>query len=386
MIFMKLFSYRSFMDMIGLALRKYPKSQPADILKLCYQYAFGASHFCGGEKEARSVLQTECTGLHASDDAPLLEWWGGGDGSDGCARLHLAPALDCGIPMDVLARAFTEDAARTVPDEAWFAQALQALHHMASHNPLPFPCTFTGEELSAFLAEYESKGCPALHHSRAYAEAYHPHYRVFAGPLCRLLPLITAACRRLSLLGDRERLCIAIDGCAASGKTTAAGQLARIFQAEVVHMDDFFLPSRLRTPERFAAPGGNVHYERFAEEVAPHTARREAFSYRVFDCSVMDYRSYVTIGASPVLIVEGSYALHPLCQASYSLTAFLDIEPSEQIRRIRERSGEILLERFRSEWIPMEHAYADAWNIRQQADFYISPSTACTQASTAVSS
>lgn len=48
---------------------------------------------------------------------------------------------------------------------------------------------------------------------------------------------------------------IAMDGRAAAGKTTLAEELAVTLGGAVVHMDDFFLPGELRTPERLAAPG-----------------------------------------------------------------------------------------------------------------------------------
>ena len=70
---------------------------------------------------------------------------------------------------------------------------------------------------------------------------------------------------------------IAVDGRAAAGKTTFAEELAVTLGGAVVHMDDFFLPGELRTPERLAAPGGNVHAERFAEEVLPFLRRGAAF-------------------------------------------------------------------------------------------------------------
>ena len=66
---------------------------------------------------------------------------------------------------------------------------------------------------------------------------------------------------------------IAMDGRAAAGKTTLAEELAVTLGGAVVHMDDFFLPGELRTPERLAAPGGNVHAERFVEEVLPYLRR-----------------------------------------------------------------------------------------------------------------
>ena len=75
-------------------------------------------------------------------------------------------------------------------------------------------------------------------------------------------------CSRIEqLLFQNARLILAIDGCSASGKTTLAQRLAERFSGDVVHMDDFFLPLSLRTPERLAEPGGNVHYERFLEQI-----------------------------------------------------------------------------------------------------------------------
>ena len=59
---------------------------------------------------------------------------------------------------------------------------------------------------------------------------------------------------------------IAIDGRAASGKSTLAEQLSTLLEADVIHMDDFFLQPYQRTPERLAEIGGNVDYERFAKE------------------------------------------------------------------------------------------------------------------------
>lgn len=73
---------------------------------------------------------------------------------------------------------------------------------------------------------------------------------------------------------------IAMDGRAAAGKTTLAEELAVTLGGAVVHMDDFFLPGELRTPERLAAPGGNVHAERFVEEVCLICGGGEAFRYR----------------------------------------------------------------------------------------------------------
>ena len=49
-------------------------------------------------------------------------------------------------------------------------------------------------------------------------------------------------------------------------------------------MDDFFLPFELRTAERLKEPGGNVHYERFIDEVVSKLSAGEPFEYGVFRC------------------------------------------------------------------------------------------------------
>ncbi len=168
-----------------------------------------------------------------------------------------------------------------------------------------------------------------------------------------------------------ERVILAVDGMAAAGKTTAAGVLSRRWDAPVVHMDDFFLPPALRTEARLAEPGGNVHYERFQAEVLKPLTAGTAFSYRRFCCAVMDYDGTVTLPASPVVIVEGAYALHPRFGDYAEVTAFFAVSPALQERRILRRGGSEAWEVFRTCWVPMEHAYHAAFGIRERAQIVI---------------
>lgn len=80
-----------------------------------------------------------------------------------------------------------------------------------------------------------------------------------------LTPLLEALEQRRR---EGKRTLLALEGNAAGGKTTAAGLLAELYGAPVIHMDSFFLPPALRTPQRYAQPGGNIHYERFLPEAA----------------------------------------------------------------------------------------------------------------------
>lgn len=162
---------------------------------------------------------------------------------------------------------------------------------------------------------------------------------------------------------------IVIDGMCGSGKTTLAQELARELDAPVIHMDDFFLPYDLRTQERLAQPGGNVDYERFAQEVLPFVGVEDGFSYRRFSCSDGSF-SAAHCPAGKVRIVEGTYSLHPsflpVWQKLNALRVFLSVDPDEQLRRIGLRNPD-LLEAFRTRWIPMENAYFSAFSVAEGA-------------------
>lgn len=180
------------------------------------------------------------------------------------------------------------------------------------------------------------------------------------------------AARAARAAGDGTRpTVIAIDGRCASGKTTAAELLRGVLGASVVHVDDFFLPPDLRSPERYAAPGENFHHERFRTEVLPQLRRADGFSYRRFDCHVMDYNGSVEVPAAPFVIVEGSYSHHP-CLGDYAdLKVFFTVDSGEQIRRITERGGAEAAARFRERWIPLEERYFSHFGIAERADFVI---------------
>ena len=177
--------------------------------------------------------------------------------------------------------------------------------------------------------------------------------------------------RILELLDSRERVIVSFDGRSAAGKSTAAELLAAELDGEVIHMDDFFLPPDLRTDERLAQAGGNVHYERFAAEVLAGLESGEPFDFRVFDCSVMDYGSSLTAGLKPLTIIEGAYSMHPCFGHYFDLAVFFDIDPEEQKRRILNRNGAEKLNAFTQRWIPMEERYIAAFGIMNRCSMVI---------------
>ncbi|MBQ4581493.1 MAG: hypothetical protein IJA83_12615 [Clostridia bacterium] len=330
-------------------LRLHPSTQPRDVIKMCYQAARGAEHLLSDLTRARTYFDQEYAATPADVSLPLFEPL-----SENVARVNIAPWKAAGFPAEWLFRMFVYTA--TVPQDGadllgeYIAKADALVGSMPGWQDA--------------LAAWTKQGRPAVHHSEEYRAAEHPAYRIVNARFQCLLPV-------LKRLLEHPAQVIAMDGRAASGKTTRAALLSAVLAAPVIHMDDFFLPPALRTPERLAQPGGNVDYERFAQEVVPHLLSGEGFSYRVFDCSVMDIDGLREIPAAPVRIVEGSYAHHPALGNYADLRIFTTVDEVEQQSRILRRNGERMLEMFRTRWIPMEEKYFSHFSIREKAELVL---------------
>lgn len=173
------------------------------------------------------------------------------------------------------------------------------------------------------------------------------------------------------LLLAKPNAVIAIDGCCASGKTTLTEKIANEFRMQIIHMDDFFLPFEMRTPERLNEAGGNVHYERFKEEVGGGIMSKSPFEYRVFSCKTGCYDGTVSIDPQKPIIVEGAYCLHPEIPDIYDLKIFMTVDYQTQLDRILERNGSEALEAFKTKWIPFENRYFAEFGIKEKCDIII---------------
>lgn len=167
------------------------------------------------------------------------------------------------------------------------------------------------------------------------------------------------------MLKQKSRVIIAIDGNAGAGKTTLANNLEKLFDAQVIHMDNFFLPLELRTEERYQEIGGNIHYERFVTEVTEKINLNQDVEYRIFDCKTCSYVSTKKIYNQGVIIVEGVYSMHPKLDMNYDLKLFMAVDENEQKNRIVNRNGDKMYENFKNIWIPLENKYFDFYNIKE---------------------
>ena len=336
--------------------RQYPALEPADLLKGLHQSVFGCGHFVTDRTAGLALLrrELEAPGLRA-DVEPL-------DGP--YCRVHLGYLKETGLAPETLFRLFALSAEEPSGVTLVLEEKLAALLSLAEAGKLPFPL----EETTAAAETWRKAGFPACHHSEGFRAAYHPAYRVIGREFVWLLPLLAAIDQKRV---ERDRVTVAIEGGSASGKTTLAALLAKIYDCNVFHMDDFFLRPEQRTAERLAEPGGNVDRERFYEEVLRPLTEGQEVQYCRYDCQTQTLLSPVAIAPKALNIVEGAYSMHPALADSYDLSVFLRISPALQRSRIQKRNTPDFAERFFDLWIPLEQCYFEKTDAAARCDLIL---------------
>lgn len=216
------------------------------------------------------------------------------------------------------------------------------------------------------LAKYGFFDRGPVSHSQIFKENYSPHYRVIRKEYVDHFSLFKACLHAFSM-----QKIVLIDGPCASGKTTAARYLSSFFECPCIHMDDYFLPSSLKTKERLRTPGGNIDHERFYSEVVVPFLKKEDLCLRPFDCHTQTYRKPIHLEYTPFLIIEGCYSHHPAFEELNALKIYLDISQDLQKARLEKRSPS-LIDRFLKEWIPMEELYFSTYSIKEKSDYVFS--------------
>ena len=356
-------------SIIELHLAKYPAMEMVDMLKLLYQSEFGGGHLIENPQLSHEQVLAELENIPSSAGSACEDL-----GVDLC-RIHLAPLLslfpDKALSARIINAIFTESAALFKGSLEGYYKRLNILLNLIEQNQLADFCdpkskNWASDYSSAlkYVNNHKAAGCPMLSHSESYKQKYQPAYRVALNEFARYLDLFKQI---ESTAKEKPHIVIAIDGKCGSGKSTLAKIISTAYNCPIIRVDDFFLPGDLRSDERLSAPGGNVHYERFSEEViTPLTQGKTSFSHRVFDCHAMDYKpNPKEITFSNILVIEGSYSMRPEFRQAYDISIFLDAGQANQKARIIARGGELVYEMFEQKWIPMENRYFEHFNISE---------------------
>ena len=178
---------------------------------------------------------------------------------------------------------------------------------------------------------------------------------------------------------NNRKLLLVIDGKCGSGKTTLSERLGERYGCNVFHIDDFYLPIVMQTPEVMKEPGGNINYDRFIAEIMAPLTSDSAVVYRPFLCMEQEYAPGVSLKRTGVNVIEGTYSCHPVLREIYAklmgwevITLFMDIDDRNQRDRVRRRVGERRFKLFEDKWIPREREYFSAYSVMEYCDYSIS--------------
>lgn len=326
--------------------KAYPALELTDLFKALYQSAFGCEHLVGDASAAAAYIKSEAASCRPHAGAVIEPL----DGE--YVRVHL-DILKEGLSAETFARLFSLSAEHRNGAKALLEEKLTTLLNLAAQGELPF----SFEETRAAVDVWKKAGLTACHHSETFRQAYAPAYRLMKADYARLLPLLS---RIDAAMSKNNRVLLAIDGACASGKTTLAAFLNRLYGCPVFHMDDFFLRPEQRTPARYAEPGGNVDRERFLSEVLVPLHSGETVQYRRFDCATFTLLPPRPIVPGRLNVIEGTYSLHPDLESQYDLSAVLKISSDMQRDRIAKRNDPEMAQRFFDTWIPLEERYFSA--------------------------
>ena len=151
-------------------LTSYPESTLQDVYKSFYQEHFGPGHIISDTASARRYLMKELSEM-GKTASPYFE----PTGSQGdYVRVHLSAVADSLITVEQLLDAFVRSAnSWQEPTVSWL-EKWGAVVSIIQANKMELE----GFETDLPLLTEAAQNNQAVHHSRRYNEAYHPHYRI----------------------------------------------------------------------------------------------------------------------------------------------------------------------------------------------------------------
>jgi len=155
-------------------IKKHPSVMPQDIVKMCYQAAFGAEHLLTDIKAAEEYFCEEFSSVEIipQNSEELFEYIS----SDFC-RVNLAAWKKHNLPQEQLFEGFKKTAEQKNPDaENMFSGFIKIADETAKSEGFPFDY----ENWREFIDDYIKKGVRPVHHSERYRKNEYPSYRVIS--------------------------------------------------------------------------------------------------------------------------------------------------------------------------------------------------------------
>ena len=151
-------------------LASYPESTLQDIYKSFYQEHFGPGHIISDTATARRYLMRELSEMGETSSLYFEPTGCQGD----YVRIYLSAITDSLITAEQLLDALVRSANSWLEPSISWMEKWESIVSIIQANKIELE----GFEADLTLLNEAARNNQAVHHSRRYNEAYHPHYRI----------------------------------------------------------------------------------------------------------------------------------------------------------------------------------------------------------------
>ncbi len=167
----------SISENIIIQVRLHPSMTAQDIVKMCYQAAFGADHMISDIEAVSNYFYKEYESVLADANESLVEKI-----SENVCRVNMRAWKATKMNPQWLLNMFILTASVTNDGKHLFEEYLSAAEMLVRRSEI----SVSREDWDTFMKEYRQNGMPAVHHSEAYRKAEKPAYRIVKSDFVKL--------------------------------------------------------------------------------------------------------------------------------------------------------------------------------------------------------
>lgn len=182
----------------------------------------------------------------------------------------------------------------------------------------------------------------------------------------------------IALDPGRPTVIVAIDGKGGAGKTTLArGRASEVAAAgrrvDLVHLADFYLPSKLRPHARGERKplGGDFDWMRLRDEVLLPLRQGRRAKYARYDWDTDSLAEAHEIQTGALVVIEGVSSARQELAALYDLRIWVNCPRDERLKRRIAIDGELYRGRWERDWMPSEDRYVREHRPHETADLVV---------------
>lgn len=174
---------------------------------------------------------------------------------------------------------------------------------------------------------------------------------------------------------NKNTLIVGIDGASASGKSTIANKFTELdHKVSVVHMDDFYRPSKERKSiNNSRVVGANFDWERVRKQVLTPLTQGKFGRYQRYDWHTDEMSEWSDVPTGGIVIIEGCFTIRAELLPYYDVRIWIENPKQICLERViqRERNGSDNRFLWENVYRPDEEKYMKIQKPWEHADIII---------------